>query len=99
MVELTKEEHRLKLKVAKSKLVWLERDGTVTPVAQMSDHHLKSSIEMIQRSISENKWWRTDQLQYLKEERHYRALINKKGVRICRHRSKNTTSLLMKETN
>ncbi len=87
-----------KAKRIKMKLVWVEKDGTPIPISAMSDHHLKCAIEMVQNSIKQRRYWRTDQLPLLKEERHYRALINKKGVRTCQHRSKNITKMKTNET-
>lgn len=64
----------------KSLLVWVERSGKRTPLAEMSDSHLNFAIDMVQRSIQGKSFWRASFLPYLKEERRYRrALINKKG--------------------
>lgn len=76
-----------KIKTTKSKMVWREQSGLLTPIPQMSDHHLMCSIRMVQESIREKKFWRSAYLPYLYEERAYRrALIKKKGDLKCQPR-------------
>lgn len=64
-----------KIKAIKSKMVWREQSGLLTPIAQMSDHHLMCAIRMVQESIREQKFWRSAYLPYLKEERAYRRAL------------------------
>lgn len=64
-----------KIKTSKAKMVWREQSGLLTPIAQMSDHHLMCAIRMVQESIREQKFWRSAHLPYLKEERAYRRAL------------------------
>ncbi len=65
-------------KRSKEMLIWVERDGTRTPIAAMSDHHLKYSMQMVAQSITARKFWRSAWLPYLKEEARYRRALTKR---------------------